>query len=271
MKFFKDFFKGIGNCFKGFGVLFERGLWPYMFIPLIIWIFLWVASFYGIILMADGISEWISEYIDAESISETGHWLSWARPYLIGKIGFFIGIVLKIIFWFLGGTFIKYILLMVLSPVFALLSESAEEKLTGWKFPFSFLQLLKDIFRGIAISLRNMILEYFFMFACFLLTIIFPPLIIVTAPFLLFLGWYYVGFTLLDYNCERHKFGVAKSSQFIRNNKGYACGIGLVYSFFLGLPFILGSVLGIMFGPAVAVVGATISFLEINNQALSKK
>ena len=31
MKFFSDFFKGIGNCFKAFGVLFEKNLWPYMF------------------------------------------------------------------------------------------------------------------------------------------------------------------------------------------------------------------------------------------------
>lgn len=269
MKFFSDFFRAIVNCFKAFNVLFEKGLWPYMFIPLILWIILWVGSIYGLFILAGGISEWLSKYINAESIPEYGHWLSWARPYLVTKISFLIGIVLKIIFWFLSGTLIKYILLMVLSPVFALLSESAEEKLTGNKFPFSFLQLIKDIFRGIAISLRNMILEYFFMFACFLLTLIFPPAAFIVTPFLLFLGWYYVGFTLLDYNSERHKFGMNQSTRFIKQNRGYACGIGFVYSFFMALPFAAGSIIGMMFGPALAIVGGTISFLEIQKTYLN--
>ncbi|MBI2722665.1 MAG: EI24 domain-containing protein [Bacteroidetes bacterium] len=244
-------------------MLFEKDLWPYMFIPLILWVLLWVASIYGLFILAGGLSEWLSHYVNAESIPENGHWLSWARPFLVTKISFLIGIVLKVLFWFLSGTFIKYFLLMLLSPVFALLSESAEEKLSGRKFPFSFIQLIKDVIRGIGISLRNMLLEYFFMFACFLLTLIFPPLVIITTPFVLFLGWYYVGFTLLDYNSERHKFKIAESTQFIKQNKGYACGIGFVYSFFLALPFLAGSIIGMMFGPALAVVGGTISFLQI--------
>lgn len=263
MKFFSDFFKAIGNCFKAFTVLFEKGLWPYMFIPLLLWVLLWVAGIYGLFILAGGLSEWLSDYVNAESIPENGHWLSWARPFLVTKISFLIGIVLKILFWFLSGTFIKYVLLMLLSPVFALLSESAEEKLSGRKFPFSFIQLIKDVFRGIGISLRNMLLEYFFMFACFLITLIFPPLVIITTPFVLFLGWYYVGFTLLDYNSERHKFKIGKSTQFIKQNRGYACGIGFVYSFFLALPFLAGSIIGMMFGPTLAVVGGTISFLQI--------
>ncbi|MGZ3921723.1 MAG: EI24 domain-containing protein, partial [Bacteroidia bacterium] len=127
MKFFSDFFKAIGNCFKAFGVLFEKGLWPYMFIPLALWLLLWIASLYGLFLLAGGISEWLSDYINAESIPESGHWLSWARPFLVTKVGFLISIVLKIVFWFISGTFVKYVLLMILSPVFALLSESAEE------------------------------------------------------------------------------------------------------------------------------------------------
>jgi CysZ protein len=263
MKFFSDFIKGVSNCFKAFGVLFERGLWPYMFIPLAIWLLVWILSIYGLIVLADGLSKTFAEYINAENIPVTGHWLSWFRPYIVGKLGFLIGIVLKIVFWFFTGTFVKYLVLIVLSPVFSLLSEHTEEKITGNKFPFSFLQLLKDIFRGILISLRNMILEYFFIFMCFLLTVFFPPMIFITAPFLLLLGWYYVGFTLLDYNCERHKLKASESSQLIRSQMGYAIAIGMVYSFFLALPFFMGSVIGMMFGPAVAVVGGTLSFLEM--------
>jgi CysZ protein len=267
MKFFKDIFKGIGNSFKGFSMLFEKGLWPYMFYPLIIWILLWVASIYGLFLLAGGISESLQNYFAFDSIPEEGHLLSFARPFLVSKVGIIVGWVLKFLFWMLSGTFIKYILLMVLSPVFSLLSEKTEEKLTGKNFQFSFVQLLKGIGRGIAISLRNMLLEYFFIFMSFLLCLVFPPLIFITTPLLLLMGWYFVGFALLDYSCERHRLGIGKGIQFIKKNKGYAIGIGMVYSFFMALPFVPGQVLVMMFGPAVAVIGATLSFLAIKKES----
>jgi hypothetical protein len=78
---------------------------------------------------------------------------------------------------------------MILSPVFSLLSEKADEKLTGNSYPFNLIQLLKDIVRGISINLRHMLLEYFFIFICFIISVAFPPLFIVTTPFLLFLGF----------------------------------------------------------------------------------
>ena len=247
-------------------MLFEKGLWPYMFYPLLIWILLWVGSIYGLYVLAESLTDSIKEYFAFDSIPEEGHILSFARPFLVSKVGIIVGWVLKFLFWMLSGTFIKYILLMVLSPIFSLLSEKAEEKLTGKSFPFSFVQLLKDIGRGIVISLRNMILEYFFIFIGFILCLFFPPFIFVTTPILLLMGWYFVGFALLDYSCERHKFGVGKGIQFIKKNKGYAIGIGMVYSFFMALPFVPGQVLGMMFGPAVAVIGATLSFLAIQKE-----
>lgn len=271
MKFFSDFFKGAGNCFKGFGVLFERGLWPYMFVPLALWLLMWIGSIYGIVLLADGISDWLNGFFHFDSIPEEGHWLSWARPFLVSKLSFLISWILKLVFWFMSGTFVKYLLLMLLSPFFAYVSEKTDEKLTGNNFPFSVKQLLKDIFRGVAISLRNMILEYFLIFVCFIITLMFPPLVFITAPFLLLAGWYFIGFSLMDYNCERYKFGVNKSIQFMKKNRGYACGVGFVYSLFLALPTFPGHVLGMMFGPAISVIGATTSFLEIQKASQAQE
>ena len=50
-------------------------------------------------------------------------------------------------------------------------------------------------------------------------------------------------------------------------HKGYAIGIGCVYSLFMALPTIAGDAIGIMFGPTLAVIGATMGFLKINEQA----
>ncbi len=260
MKFFSNFFSALSNCFKGFTLIFGKGLWPYLIYPLFIWLATWLFTILSFGFLANA----ISNYLSFESIPESGHWLSFVKPFLTsGFFALLLSWVLKIIFWFVSATFSKYILLIVLSPLFALLSERTDEALSGNKFPFSFLQLLKDIGRGILISIRNMLFEFLFIAISFILGIFFPPSIIITTPLLVFISWYYTGFTMLDYNSERHKSRAGDSIKFIRNNKGYACGIGCVYWLFMILPSFAGDIVGLMFGPALAVIGATISYIEI--------
>lgn len=262
MKFFEGFFKAIGNCFKGFGLIFEKGLWPYLLYPLILWFLMWAASIWLFAGLASQIADYVKGQLEFDSIPDSGSWLSFAKPFLTGYFSFILAWILKIIFWFVSSTFSKYLILILLSPLFALLSESTEEKINGNKFPFSIKQLFIDIFRGIGISLRNMLFEYFFIAICFIITILFPPLAFITTPFLLFVSWYYVGFTMLDYNFERHKMNISQSTRFTRKNMGLACGIGIVYAFFMLLP----AFIGLMFGPVIAVVGATTSFLEVKGK-----
>lgn len=262
MNFFGGFFKAISNCFKGFGLIFEKGLWPYLFYPLILWFLMWVGSIWLFAGIATQMAEYLNEQLSFNDIPDSGSWLSFAKPFLTGYFSFIVAWILKLIFWFISSTFSKYVLLILLSPLFALLSESAEEKINGRQYPFNLKQLIKDIFRGIGISVRNMLLEYFFIATCFIITVLFPPLAFLTAPFLMFVSWYYIGFTMLDYNFERHKMSISQSVKFTRKNIGLACGIGIVYAFFMLLP----AFIGMMFGPVLAVVGATVCFLEIKEQ-----
>ncbi|MCD6017784.1 MAG: hypothetical protein K0S53_905 [Bacteroidetes bacterium] len=261
MSFFTGFFKAISNCFKGFSLLFEKGLWPCIFYPLILWFLMWIGSIWLFSNIAVQISEYVNRQLNFNEIPDTGALLSFAKPFLTGYFSFILVWILKILFWFISGTFVKYITLILLSPLFALLSESVEEKLCGTHYPFQTAQFMKDIGRGIVMSIRNMILEYFFIAVCFLLTLVFPPLVIVTGPFLIVVSWYFLGFTMFDYNFERHKMGVSQSIHMARKHKGVICGIGLVYSCFMLLPLFVG----LMFGPVLAVVGATLSFLELKN------
>ena len=53
----------------------------------------------------------------------------------------------------------KFLVLTVLSPVIALLSERTEKIITGNEYPFNFNQLMKDVARGILMALRNITLE----------------------------------------------------------------------------------------------------------------
>ncbi|MES2764130.1 MAG: EI24 domain-containing protein [Bacteroidota bacterium] len=260
MSFFAGFYKGFINCFKGFNLIFEKGLWPWLFYPVILWFLMWMGSIWLFSNIAQYVADYFSALLDFKNIPDSGSWLSFAKPLLTGYFSIILTWVLKILFWFISGTFTKYMVLIFLSPLFSLLSESVDTKTTGKTYPFNFNQLLKDIARGILISLRNMLFEYLIIIICFILTLCFAPLIVITAPLLLCISWYFIGFTMLDYNFERHKMSISQSVQFVRKNKGLACGIGLVYSLFMILPLFLG----IMFAPLLAVVGATISFLEIN-------
>ncbi len=263
MKLFSDFGKGFTNCFRAFTPLFEKNLWPFLFYPLLIWIGMWVLSIYGLMSLAEYIDSLIEPYLSPDSTTDTALML-WLKPKLSGVFGFLIKWILHIIFWFLGSIFLKYFILIVLSPLFALLSEITDEKLSGNKFPFNLKQLLKDILRGVAISIRNLLFELLLSFALWLATLFIPPLAIVTIPLSFIIGWYFIGFSIMDYNCERYKFSLSKSVQFIKQYKGYAIGIGCVYSVFMALPTIAGDAIGIMFGPTLAVIGATMSFIKIN-------
>lgn len=269
MNFLTDFIKGITNCFKGFSLIFEKGLWHYLFYPVILWVLMWIASIWVFSELAIQISDYINRQLSFQDIPDSGAMLSFFKPFLTGYFSVIIAWILKLIFWFVSSTFTKYMVLIFLSPLFSLLSESLEEKTTGKKYPFNGLQLLKDIGRGILISLRNMLFEYLIIAICFILTLFFAPLIFITGPVLLVTSWYFIGFTMLDYNFERHKMNISQSVRFIRHHKGLACGIGLVYTFFMILPLFLG----IMFAPLLAVVGATISFLELKqneNQVINQ-
>jgi CysZ protein len=261
MTFFSDFFKAISNCFKGFNLLFEKGLWLYIFYPLILWFLIWIGSIWLFSTIAIQLSDYISRQLNFNDIPDAGGWLSFAKPFLTGYFSFILVWVLKILFWFISSTFVKYVTLIFLSPLFALLSESIEEKITGTRYPFQFIQFLKDIGRGIVMSIRNMILEYFFIALCFILTLLFPPSVFVTGPFLILVSWYFLGFTMFDYNFERHKMGVSNSIKTARKHKGMICGIGMIYSIFMLLPLFVG----LMSGPVIAVAGATLCFLELKN------
>ncbi|HEY1040939.1 MAG TPA: EI24 domain-containing protein [Bacteroidia bacterium] len=259
MKFFSGFGKGFTSFFKAFGFVFEKGLWHFLFYPLILWIILLLVGIY----LTDSLGDYIQTLIDEQlaTIPEEGHWLSWLKNFENGWFGFIVAWILKIFLWFISGTFMKYITLILLSPVFSLLSEAAAVKLGGKAPNFDMGQLMKDILRGTMISLRNMFFEYTLMFICFVLCMVFPPLAIIATPFMFFAGWYFIGFSMLDYSCERNRMGVIESIRFIRSNMGLACGLGFCYSIIMWLPL-----LGMIFSPIMAVTGATLAFEEFKQK-----
>jgi CysZ protein len=137
--------------------------------------------------------------------------------------------------------------------VFAYLSEKTDSLIEEKEFPFDMQQFLKDIFRGIAIALRNTLWQT--VYTVSILFISFVPVIGWATPVLaLFVECYYFGFSMLDYSSERNKLSVAESIDFIGHHRGLAIGNGVVFYLMHGLP-----VIGWILAPSYAVVAATLS------------
>ena len=162
----------------------------------------------------------------------------------------------------------KYIFLIIGSPLFAYLIEKTESIIEGKDFPFSFKQLLKDIIRGIRLALRNMLWQTVYSISILILSFI--PLIGWVTPLLaLLIECYYLGFSMLDYSCERNKLSTAQSILFIGRHKGLAIGNGIVFYIMHLLPLV-----GWILAPSYAVIAATISLhnaREAGITAASKK
>ncbi len=184
------------------------------------------------------------------------HWLYW--PIVILKYTLQIIVVLLMIFIY------KYIVLFLGSPFFAYISEKTEEIANGTTTDFSMSQLLHDVGRGIRIALRNLVRQSLFTVTFMLLT--FVPVVGWIAPWIIARkDWYYYGFSMLDYSCERHRMGVRESITFIKKHNTLATINGLVFYVLMLIP-----ILGALLAPSYCSIAATLAFLKIKENEKSQ-
>ena len=159
-----------------------------------------------------------------------------------------------------------------MSPVMAIVSERTDEILIGRKVAFNFTQLIKDVWRGVLIALRNMFLEIGIIIILALVNLlvglIFAPFAVITTPLFAIItflvGAYFYGFSTMDYSSERNKLNVRQSIRFIRKYKGIALANGTIFTMWLIVP-VLGTYIGTIFAPITCTVGATLAIHERTN------
>ncbi len=268
MKVFSDFFKGIDFFLKGLSFLFKKGLWYYMLYPFLLWVILFFATLFLFGELIEQITNWLENYLNTLTLEGFEYLLFIKKGFVIKALNFLVSVFLRLAFFFIGGTIVKYLTLILLSPMLSRLSEVMESKITGEKFVFSFRQFLRDIMRGIFISLRNMFFEYLFIIGGFVLCFFFPPLIFVVTPLLFFVSCYYYGCTMMSYSCERYKMTVSQSLTFVRKHKALLSGIGCCLALCLKIPTLFGDLTGLMIGPAAACIGATLVFHQIKKEEI---
>ena len=134
---------GFSAYVRSFGFIFTHGLWIYFFYPLLLSAILF---FVGIELV-DMFSDFVIAYIKSVvGLNEADSWLSF---FLVKLISWTMTFLFWIVGWFVNAWFLKYIVLILMSPMLAYVSEKTEKILTKKNYPFDMRQLIKDIWRGI--------------------------------------------------------------------------------------------------------------------------
>ncbi len=212
----------------------------------VLYLLVFCLTLYGVWL---GVDTGLDYLLSISWIESTRHFLSRYHWLLtLSKILTFLSTL------FLGISIYKYLFLALASPLFAYISERSAEAYTGVHTPFSLTQFLKDILRGILVSVRNAIAQLLITLLLFFLSL-FPVIGLLFSVLMISNDAYYYGFSMLDYNCERHKMGIGTSRRFIKQHKGLAIGNGLVMYAALYIP-----ILGPLIVAPLSVVAATLSF-----------
>jgi len=151
----------------------------------------------------------------------------------------------------------KYVILILVAPFMSPLSERIENHLNGSSAPvkFNIPRIIREIVRGIRISLRNIIRELLLTVVLLLIGLI-PIIGLISAPAIFALQAYFAGFGNMDYTLERH-MGVRGSVRFVRTYKGLAVGNGLVFLLILMIP-----VVGLFIAPCLSTIAATVETVK---------
>jgi len=176
-----------------------------------------------------------------------------------------IGLLIRLAMWLLMLITSKYVLLAMLSPVLALISERTEEILTGHKTPFHLGQLIKDALRGILVASRNFAAELGLLLVIWILTLAMPLIAPITALLSLLISSFYYGFSMLDYINERRKRGLSEGFRFIRERRGLSIALGLGIALGMSVP-----VIGFIIASFVSVVGAVAAVLATESSRKPK-
>ena len=155
-----------------------------------------------------------------------------------GIVWYFIQVGINISIAILLMKFAKYLVVIILSPLLSHLSQRCEKIITGNTYPIEWKQIYSDVKRGIRLAIRNILWEYFFFFLILFVAYLGwdeptkSPIFYITFV----IGFYYYGFSFIDYDNEREKMNERQSIQYVRMHRGLAMGIGMIYSLLILVP-----------------------------------
>ena len=252
----KDIIISIQAYAQAHRFIVKHRLWKWIIIPGLIYTILFCV---GIYLFVVSSSHAIDFMLQKSGVSD---WMEKMQNGFLSFLLIFGQLILNLIFLLFYFSLFKYLFLIIGSPLFAYLSEKTEAMIEGKEYPFNFKQLLKDIVRGVRLALRNMLWQTVYTLSILVLSFI-PVIGWVTPLLALLIECYYLGFSMLDYSCERNKLSTSQSITFIGRHKGLAIGNGIIFYLMHIVP-----VIGWLFAPSYAVIAATLSLYKTKNNGM---
>lgn len=246
----KNIIKGISAYGDALKLINTLRLWKFFAIPMAI-------SFFTALLI--GLSAWgLSDNLGS-FISKIWFWEWGAQTFTV--ISEILGALLILA---VGLILYKHIIMALAAPFMSPVSEKIEAYLYPGTHSHRQTSNAGQLWRGIKINVRNLAWELLLTIPILLIGLI--PIIGIFSTLLLFLVQaYYAGFGNMDYTLERH-YRFRESINFVKANRGYAIGNGIVFMLFLLIPII-----GIILVLPISVTAAsktTLHLLEQKNQGL---
>lgn len=257
----KTFFSGFSKGFFDYGpaitFIFKHKLAWFYLVPILLNILLFAGMWTAIGTFSDDLQILITDAIRLNNAD------FWGAEVLQWIINVSVTLILHIIFFFIFAYTGGYIVVILLSPILAYISEKTEKIITGKDFPFSIHQLMRDIVRGTLIAIRNLVLELLIMLAFFIFSFVpFVGWIVgLFSPIALFIvASYFYGFSFVDYVSERRKFSLKESVDFINKNRGIVTGNGMPFALILLIPYI-----GLLFSGFLAITASVAAVISITD------
>jgi CysZ protein len=250
-----EFWKGFSAFFLASSFLYENKMLRWYLLPIV----LWVTLFLGLAISVSDWAEimilhWLKDSfgLSVDIANSTGEgWLLWMKAAL----SIFMAFIIKIMVWLFLGRVMKYVILIIMAPVMANLSEKTETLINGREYSFNLQQMLLDACRGALVSLRNLLLETGLWLIAFLSSLVFPLLAIPAMLIMLVVTAYFMGFNMFYYLLERQKTSISETVLITRQYRGHVLGLGMAYNLVSMIP-VLDWVIAPINGPVGAVLAA---------------
>lgn len=237
----QSFINGVSAYGRAITFARRHNLWGYFLAPALISILLGILVFGSAWGLSDNLANWAIQLYPWD----------WGKGVVERIVQVFGGLVIVA----LGLVLFKNLVIALASPFMSPLSEKVELILTGNSAAVktSPSKFIRDLIRGVRISIRLAIRELFFT-VLLLFFGLFPLIGILSSVFIFLVQSYYAGFGNIDFALER-RYSVRESIQFIRGNRWLAVGNGFVYVLLLltGIGFLFALPLGVIAGTMEAV------------------
>lgn len=235
---------GLDSYRRSFGIIREHRLGRYFLLPVLINIALMVLVWYG--------GSWFGDWLSAKFDTGEG-FIGFLGSLMRGAIM----VLAYLLFIFVGGQ----IVIMLMSPVYSIISEKVDKAVSGRAYDSSASQIARDIWRSVVLTVKCTFKEL--AITCLLMLLNIVPLVgtVLSLVLVFVVNCYYFGYSFMDYTCERARMDADVTSQYIFRYKYLAIAIGAVYA--LSLYTVLGAFVAAFIG-GLSTVAATLSQLKLD-------